>query len=162
MLTEKNRVTSYTTPNDRDLVTTRVFDAPRALVFDCWTNPEHLPKWFTGPDGMTMPECEMDLRPGGKWRYLYAGRGKQFAVGGKIVEVTSPTLLVMTESWGPDMGDVEAVSRIEFIEQGNQTTVIMTTTYPSNAVREAAIATGMNTGVDASFDRLDGILATLS
>ena len=69
-----NRVgaTTFTTPSDREIVMTRVVDAPRRLVFEAWTNPEHLPHWF-GPRGWTLPVCEIDLRPGGAWRFVSCG-----------------------------------------------------------------------------------------
>ncbi len=57
--------TTFTTPSDREIVATRVVDAPRRLVWEAWTNPEHVPRWLLGPDGWTMPVCEIDLRPGG-------------------------------------------------------------------------------------------------
>src|SRR5207237_4356830 len=61
----------FTTPTDREIVMTRVFDAPRRLVFEAWTKPEHLPRWLLGPEGWTMPVCEADLRPGGEWHFVW-------------------------------------------------------------------------------------------
>ena len=69
--TNKTGATTFTTPSDREIVMTRVFDAPRRLVFEAWTNPEHLPHWMLGPEGWTMPVCEIDLRPGGAWHFVW-------------------------------------------------------------------------------------------
>src|SRR5512145_1644441 len=71
-MTEKqSAVTTVTTPSDREIVITRVINAPRTLVFDAWTNPVHLPHWMLGPEGWTMPICEVDLRPGGIWHFVW-------------------------------------------------------------------------------------------
>src|SRR6478672_3376484 len=67
----KTGVTTYGTPTDREIVVTRVVDAPRRLVFAAWTDPRHIPQWLLGPEGWTMPICELDLRPGGAWRYVW-------------------------------------------------------------------------------------------
>ena len=64
-------VTTYTTPSDQEVVITRVVSAPRRVVFDAFTNARHVPNWLIGPEGWTMPVCEIDLRPGGTWRYVY-------------------------------------------------------------------------------------------
>ena len=64
-------VTAFTTPSDREIVATRVVNAPRRLVFEAWTDPQHLPHWLLGPQGWTMPVCEIDLRPGGAWHFVW-------------------------------------------------------------------------------------------
>jgi uncharacterized protein YndB with AHSA1/START domain len=86
--------TTFTTPSDREIVMTRVFDAPRALVFDAYTNPEHLPHWF-GPRGWTLPVCEIDLRPGGPWRFVLRGPdGTEMGMRGVYQEIAPPERLV--------------------------------------------------------------------
>ena len=94
-------VTNYTTPSDREVVITRVVNAPRRLVFAAWTEPRHIQRWLLGPEGWTMPVCEIDLRPGGRWRYVYrkAG-GTEMTLTGSVLEVVPPERLVSTESWG--------------------------------------------------------------
>ena len=78
-------VTIFTTPTDLDIVFTRVVDAPRRIVFDAFTNPKHVPNWLLGPDGWTMPVCEIDLRPGGAWRYVYRkASGKEMTLHGIV------------------------------------------------------------------------------
>jgi len=63
--------TTFSTPSDREIMSTRVFDAPRRLVWEAWTNPKHVPQWLLGPAGWTMPVCEIDLRPGGEWHFVW-------------------------------------------------------------------------------------------
>jgi uncharacterized protein YndB with AHSA1/START domain len=152
--------TSYSTPTDRQIVVTRVFNAPRALVFDAWTNPKHLPNWMTGPDGWTMSICEIDLRPGGSWRYVWhKSDGSELSMAGSYREVVRAERVVTTESWGPEWP--ETVNSLDFTESNGQTTVTTTITYPSQKARDAALETGMKEGMDQGFDRLDALLATM-
>lgn len=154
-------VTTYATPTDRELVVTRVVDAPRHVVFEAWTNPKHVPKWLLGPEGWTMPVCEVDLRPGGSWRYVWRkGDGTEMAMGGSYREVVPPERLVSTESWGPEWP--ETINTVVLTESVGLTTITMTMTYPNKAARDAALKTGMKNGMDASFARLDRVLGTLA
>ena len=94
-------VTSVTTPTDREIVVVRVVDAPRRMVFDAFSNPAHVPKWLLGPTGWTMPVCEIDLRPGGAWRYVWRkADGTEMVMVGTYREVVPPERIVWTESWG--------------------------------------------------------------
>jgi len=88
---------TVTTPTEREIVMTRVFDAPRRLVFEAYTNPEHLPHWMLGPKGWTMPVCEIDLRPGGAWHFVWRrSDGTEMEMRGVNREVTPPERLVST------------------------------------------------------------------
>ena len=99
----KAGATTFTTPSEREVVMTRVVDAPRRLVWEAWTSPEHLPRWLLGPGGWTMPVCEVDLRPGGAWHFVWRGAdGAEMGMRGVYREVTPPGRLVSTESWGGD------------------------------------------------------------
>ena len=91
-----------TTPSDREIAMTRVFDAPRRLVFDAFTKPELVKQWLLGPPGWTMPVCEIDLRVGGQYRYVWRreSNGKEMGMGGVYKEISPPERLVSTESWG--------------------------------------------------------------
>ena len=90
--TSRTGVTTFTTPSDLEIVATRVFEAPRELVFDAWTSPEHLPHWMLGPTGWTMPVCEIDLRPGGAWRFVWRkDDGSEMAMHGIYDEVIPVT-----------------------------------------------------------------------
>ena len=157
----KTGVTNYATPSDRELVVTRVIDAPRNVVFDAWTNPKHLPKWLLGPEEWTMPVCEVDLRPGGAWRFVWRkSDGTEMAMHGTYREIERPGRLVSTESWGPEWP--ETVNTLVLTEAEGQTTLTMTIRYPSKEAREAALKTGMKDGMDQSFGRLDELVEKLA
>ncbi len=152
-------VTRYTTPTDTEVVITRTFRAPRKLVFEAFTSPEHLPHWMTGPEGWTMPVCEVDLRAGGTWHYVFRKTsGVEMDMRGTYREVTPPERVVSTERWGPEWP--ETINTLEFVEQGGLTTVINTIAYPSREARDAALQTGMKDGVEQSYARMDRYLAT--
>ena len=160
MTTNKTGLTTYATPNDREVVVTRVVDAPRRTVFEAWTNPRHIPQWLIGPDGWTMPVCEVDLRPGGAWRYVYRkSSGAEMVMGGTFREIVPPERLVSTESWGADWP--ETVNTMVLTESAGQTTITLTITYPSKEARDAALQTGMKEGSELSFARLDQFVKTL-
>lgn len=157
----KPGVTSYTIPTDREVVVTRVVDAPRRLVFEAWTDPRHIPNWLLGPEGWTMPVCELDLRPGGAWRYVWRkSDGSEMTMGGLVREVTPPERLVTTERWGPEWP--ETVNTLTLTETGGRTTITLTITYPSKAARDAALESGMKGGMDESFARLDQVVGSLA
>lgn len=150
-----NRIgaTTFGTPSDREIQVTRTFDAPRPLVFAAWTEPEHLKRWMTGPDGWTMPVCEVDLRAGGRYRYVYRGPdGMEMQLTGGFSEVSPPERVVASESWGPEWP--ETVNTIEFTEHGDRTTVTLTMLFTTMEGRDAALASGMDQGMAASYDRL--------
>lgn len=150
-----------TTPTDREIVMTRAFDAPRELVWEAWTNPTYVREWLLGPEGWTMPVCEIDLRPGGSWRYVWRkADGAEMAMAGAYREVAPPERLVSTEKWGPEWP--ETVNTMVLTESEGRTTTTLTMTYPSREARDAALKTGMSDGMDQSFARLDMLLDTLA
>jgi uncharacterized protein YndB with AHSA1/START domain len=153
-------VTTYTTPSDQEVVITRVVSAPRRVVFEAFTDPRHVPNWLIGPEGWTMPVCEIDLRPGGTWRYVYRKNdGSEMTMQGSYREVAPPERLVSTESWGPEWP--ETVNTMVLTETGGLTTITITARYPSKEARDAALKTGMKSGMDQSFARLDSMLESL-
>jgi uncharacterized protein YndB with AHSA1/START domain len=154
--------TTITTPSDTQVVMTRILDAPRELVFDAYTNPKHVPHWLLGPEGWTMPVCEIDLRPGGRWHYVWRKEdGSEMSMTGSYREVEPPSRVVSTEKWGEEWP--ETVNAVELTEDGAGRTICTTTvTYASRQVRDAAMATGMKDGADASFARLDDYLRTIA
>ncbi len=153
--------TQYSTPTDTQIVAVRVVEAPARLVFETYTQPRHLQKWLLGPEGWTMPICEIDPRVGGKWRYVWRkGDGSEMTMGGEIREVIPNRRLVSTESWGPEWP--ETINAIDFAEAGGQTTITLTMTYPSKQARDAALKTGMRDGMDQGYARLDRLLKTLA
>jgi uncharacterized protein YndB with AHSA1/START domain len=104
--TKSHHKSTVTLPNDRDVVVVRAFNAPRALVFDAWTKPALVQRWMLGPPGWTMPVCEMDVRPGGKfnWRWRSDENGAEFGFSGEFREVERPSRIVHVERFDP--GDV--------------------------------------------------------
>lgn len=150
-----------TTPSDRELVMTRDFDAPRRLVFEAWTNPEHLPHWMLGPEGWTMPVCEIDLRPGGAWHFVWRrADGTEMEMRGVYREIAPPERLVSTESWGGNWP--ETVNTLILSEKNGKTTITQTVLYPSKEARDAALKTGMKEGMSMGLDRLDKYLRTMA
>jgi uncharacterized protein YndB with AHSA1/START domain len=117
--------TSFTTPSERELVMTRVVDAPRTLVWEVWTRPEHVPHWLLGPEGWTMPVCEIDLRPGGTWHFVWRrSDGTELEMRGVYREVVPPERLVATESWGGDWP--ETLNTLVLSEEDGKTTIAQT------------------------------------
>ena len=157
--TNKFGITTFTTPSDREILMTRVFDAPRRLVFQAWTNPEHVPHWMLGPKGWTMPVCEIDPRPGGAWHFVWRhSDGTEMEMRGVYREITPPERLVSTESWGGKWP--ETLNTLILSEKDGKTTLAQTVLYPSKEARDEALKTGMKEGVNQSFDRLAEYLAT--
>jgi uncharacterized protein YndB with AHSA1/START domain len=151
--------TRFTTPTDREIVMTRVVDAPRGLVFEAHTSPEHLPHWMLGPAGWTMPVCEIDLRPEGAWRFVWRrSDGTEMEMRGVYREVTPPERVIHTESWGADWP--ETLNTLVLTEEDGKTTITSTVLYPSKEARDAAFDTGMKDGASESFDRLEEYLRT--
>jgi uncharacterized protein YndB with AHSA1/START domain len=158
----KTGVTGYAMPTDREVIITRVVDAPRRLVFDAWTSPKHIPQWMGYPEGWTMPVCEIDLRPGGAWHYVWRRNdgGGELSMSGTVREVSAPERLVTTESWGPEWP--ETLNTLVLSEMGGQTTITLSILYPSKQARDAALQTGMKDGLDQSFARLEALLPSLA
>jgi len=159
--TPRANATTYTTPTDREIVVTRVVDAPRRLVFEAHTNPAHLPHWMLGPAGWTMPVCEIDLRPGGAWHFVWRkSDGTEMAMRGVYLEVVPPERLVSTESWGGDWP--ETVNTLLLGEQHGRTTITSRILYVSKDARDAALKTGMQDGMSQTYDRLAEYLAIMA
>ena len=134
-----------TTPTDREIVMTRVFDAPRRLVFDAFTKPELLKRWF-GPRGWSLVVCEVDLRVGGTFRFVLRGP-----------EIVPPERSVHTESFDDYPG--ESLVTATWVEQGGKTTLTVTVLYPSQEVRDAVLRSGMEHGAAECYDKLAELLA---
>jgi uncharacterized protein YndB with AHSA1/START domain len=150
-----------TTPNDREIVITREFDAPRKLVFEAWAKPEFLRRWLLGPPGWSMVECDNDLRTGGSFRLKWrAADGMEMAMHGVYREVFPPDRVVRTESFdfGCDSQAGEQLATIVLTEKDGRTTLTLSVLYPSKEARDATIASGMERGVSASYDRLEQLL----
>ena len=149
-----------TTPSDREIVMTRRFDAPRERVFAAFTKPELISRWLLGPEGWVMPVCEVDLRPGGKFHYVWRNDAEEneFGLSGDYLEIAPPQRIVHAERFDQSWYPGDAVITTTFDEQRGITTVTMNMSFDSREVRDGAIESGMEKGVAASFDRLAGML----
>jgi uncharacterized protein YndB with AHSA1/START domain len=151
---------TVTTPSDREVVLTRVFDAPRRLVFEAWTKPEHLVHWF-GRNGWTLPVCEVDLRVGGAWRFVLRGpNGREIGMRGVYREITPYERLVTTESF--DDFPTEAVNTMTLSEKDGKTTLTSRVLSASKEVRDAVLRAGMEQGAAETYDRLAEHLRTMA
>jgi uncharacterized protein YndB with AHSA1/START domain len=160
----KNSGTFNITPHgDREIVVTRVFDAPRRLVFDAYTKPELLKTWLLGPDGWSMPVCEIDLRAGGKFRYVWKNDadGSEMGMRGIYREVVVPERIVSTEVFDEAWYPGEAVDTIALAERDGKTTLTQTILYNSRETRDAVLKSPMKTGMAASYDKLENVLPSL-
>ena len=150
-----------TTPSDREIAMTRVFNAPRRLVFEAMTKPELVQRWLLGPPGWTMPVCEIDLRVGGRYRYVWRhADGKEMGMGGIHREIVVPERIVTTELFDEDWTGGETVVTSVFTEHAGRTTLTMTILYSSREARDGALRTGMTDGMESGYARLDELLAT--
>lgn len=158
---ESTKALKVTTPSDREVLVTRVFDAPRSLVFEAWTQCEHLKRWMLGPEGWTMPICEIDLRPGGACRFLWRRPGgEEMEIRGEYREIVPPERLVSTEVWGGDWP--EALNTLVLTEENGRTTAALTILYTSKEVRDRALQTGMTDGIERAYQLLDEHLASMT
>ena len=145
-----------TTPSEREIVLTRVFDAPRRLVFEAFTKPELLKRWF-GPRGWSLAVCEVDLRVGGGFRFVLRGPdGKEMGMRGVYREIVAPERSVHMESFDDFPGESQVTA--VFVEQGGRTTLTATVIYPSQEIRDAVIQSGMEHGAAESYDKLAELL----
>lgn len=155
----KTAVLRVTTPGDREAVITRQVDAPRGMVFDAHTKPELVQRWLLGPPGWTMPVCEIDLRVGGKYRYLWKNAdGRTMGMGGIFTEVVRPVRIVATQLFDEDWTGGETMVSTEIVEKNGKSTITTTVRYASREARNAALQTGMTTGMEAGYERLEELL----
>ena len=148
-----------TTPTERELVMTREFAAPRGMVFDALTKPELVQRWLLGPPGWTMPICEIDLRVGGKYRYVWRNAdGREMGMGGTFKEMVRPSRLVATEVYEDYWTGGETLVTTELVETRRKTTLSTTVRYASREARDAALKMGATKGLEASYVRLDDLL----
>jgi uncharacterized protein YndB with AHSA1/START domain len=150
-----------TTPSEREIAMTRVFDAPRNLVFDAWTKPELLKRWLGVRGGWTFAVCEVDLRVGGAYRFVWRGPdGTEMGMGGVYREIARPGRLVATEKFDDPWYEGEALDTTVLVEKGGKTTVTTTVLYASRDVRDAVLKSPMEKGVAESYDKLAELLAS--
>ena len=152
-----------TTPSDREIRMTRLFDAPRHLVFDAMSRPEHITQWWGRlGEGYSVPVCEVDLRPGGKWRFSNrTPKGDLATFYGVYREVAPPERVVFTEIFEP-FPDAESVVTALLTEEDGKTRLTATVIYPSVEIRDMVLQTGMARGAAISYDRLEDVAAGLA
>ena len=149
---------TVTTPSDREIRMTRLFDAPRALVFEAMSKPEHIRNWWGNlGEGYSVPVCEVDLRVGGKWRFVNrTPKGEEAAFYGEYREINPPDRLVFTEIFEPYPDAVSVVTSV-LTEENGKTRLTATVEYPSREVRDMVKSTGMERGAALSYDRLEEV-----
>jgi uncharacterized protein YndB with AHSA1/START domain len=149
-----------TTPSDREIRMTRVFDAPRDLVFEAHSSCEHMSNWW-GPRKYEVASCEMDFRPGGTWRIVHRADGEDDqGFHGEFREIVRPERIVWTFEWEGMPGHV-SVETLTLEEQGGKTTVTATSVHDSQEDRDGMLQSGMEEGAAETYDRLDEYLEVL-
>jgi uncharacterized protein YndB with AHSA1/START domain len=163
MPTMTNYAARITLPSDTELVITREFNAPRALVFETLTKPEHVKRWW-GLRRMPLTTCEIDLQPGGAWRYVShdPNSGQDFAFSGVYREIAPPERIVSTEWFEGIPADHAYLVTTTLTERDGKTTLRSHLKYKSREDRDGHVQSGMEHGMNETFDRLAELLATMS
>lgn len=164
---------TVTLPSDREVTVVRVFDAPARLVWDAHTKPELIQRWLVGSDGWTMPYCMVDLRVGGRYRYIWrnTATGGRFGAYGEHLEIVPTRRIVTSEVMdGLGMGETinddppwgegdPAINTLTLSEAGGKTTLTINMLYPSKEIRDTAVQSGMSDGMAMGYDRLEEMWA---
>jgi uncharacterized protein YndB with AHSA1/START domain len=151
-----------TTPSDHEIVMTREFNAPRSLVYDAFTKPELIKRWLGVGAGWTMETCEVDLRVGGAYRYVWRGPGGiEMAMGGVHRDIVPGERIVNTQTFDHAWYAGEAVGTLVLVETAGKTTVTNSVRYDSKDIRDAVLKSPMEQGVARGYDALDVLLADL-
>jgi uncharacterized protein YndB with AHSA1/START domain len=151
---------TVTTPSEREILMTRLFNAPRDLVFEAMNRPELLKRWLNGPPGWSLEICEVDLRVGGAFRHVWRGpEGAEMGMGGVYREIIRPERIVRTELFDQDWTGGEALATLVLSERAGKTELAVTVLYSSAEARDGALKSGMKEGVAASYQQLDAVLA---
>jgi uncharacterized protein YndB with AHSA1/START domain len=162
MMTTYAGALKVTTPSDREIALSRVFDAQARLVFDAYTKPELLRRWLGVQPGWTFAVCEIDLRVGGSYRWVWRGPDEmEMGMGGVYREIVRPERIVATEKFDQAWYEGDAVVTTTFDEQNGKTTLTITVLYQSKDVRDAVLQSDMESGVAMGFDNLAELLPTL-
>lgn len=152
---------TVTTVSDEEIRMTRLFDAPRQLVFEVMSKPEHVRRWWGQlGEGYSVPVCEIDLRVGGKWRFVNRHPDGEAAFYGEYREIAPPGRLVFTEIFEPFPESVSVVTST-LTEEDGKTRLTAIVRYPSKEVRDMVLASGMQRGAGISYDRLEDLLVEL-
>jgi len=161
-MSESHKLNIYP-QGDLEVVMTRDFDAPRQLVWDAWTKPELVKRWLYGPEGWSMTRCDIDLRVGGAYRFemTLTDGSETMGWGGIYKELDEPERFVNTEQFDESWYEGESLQTNVLTQKDGVTHFESTMRYVSTAARDAVLASGMDEGVTAGYDRLDAILAEI-
>jgi uncharacterized protein YndB with AHSA1/START domain len=159
--------TQFSMPDDTSIAYERTFSAPASEVWRAYTDPEIVRTWLLGPDPETaFPVCDMDMRPGGSFRWVWVDAQGELEISGEVLEAEEPVRLVSTERMGGSaMGGMDLPPThnvVTFVEADGRTTMRTVITYASTEMRDGAYASGMADGIEAGFDRLDDRWARLA
>lgn len=147
------------TPSEREIALTRSFNAPRRLVFDALTKPELLKRWMSGPPGWAFAVCDIDLRVGGEYRFVWSKSGGiQMGVRGVYREIVAPEKVSNTERFDEPWYPGEAMVTNSLAETDGKTTLTLSVMYESKEARDIALQSAMEQGVAMGFDRLAEIV----
>lgn len=156
-----SKTTTFSTPSDHEIITERFFAAPRELVFRAHTDPAYIPQWW-GPRYLTTTVDKLDLKPGGRWRFVqHNAEGQEFAFNGVFLEVVPPEKFVSTFEF-EGMPGHSVTETIRFEEYEGGTKLVATAVYNSQADRDGMLNSGMQDGAIDSYLRLDEFLLTLT
>jgi len=157
-----NKVT-VTPKGEREIVIQRAFSAPRKLVFDAMSKPDMMKQWFHGPPGWTLVTCEIDLRVGGKYRWVWHNNdGHDMGMGGVYREIVPPERIVSTEKFDQSWYPGEALGTLVLTEQNGGTLMTLTMQYASSEAREAVMRSPMKNGLEIGYGRLEEYLNTVA
>jgi uncharacterized protein YndB with AHSA1/START domain len=151
---------TVTTPSDRELVMSRVFDAPRDLVFEAHTSCEHFKNWW-GPRKYEIADCDIDFRPGGAWRVVHRAEGEEHVFRGEYREIVRPERIVWTFEWMGAPGHV-SVETLTLEEHDGKTTLTARSVYDSVEDRDGMLQSGAAEGAEEAFERLEEYLEVLA
>jgi len=159
---EKNSAAKLSLPSDREILVVRDFEAPRALLFDMWSKPEHVRRWY-GCAAFTLPICEIDFRVGGSWRWVMHNPADEtdHAMSGEYREIVRSERISFTERYEPIAGS-DHVCTLGFEERDGVTTQTQHFVYPSTQVRDGHLQAGMEGGMEETFARIDALLASFA
>jgi uncharacterized protein YndB with AHSA1/START domain len=163
MAADTGSTLKVTTPSDREIAITRDFEAPRELMFEAMSRPEHVAQWW-GRKGSTIEVSQYDFRPGGAWRFVEHGAdGQQNGFRGEIREIVPPERIVQTFEWEGLPGHIAVDTLVlEAIDQGRKTKVTVTSRFSSVEDRDGMLQSGMEVGAAESYDRLAEYVRTLA
>jgi len=156
--TDRHGSATVTLPSDTEILITRVFDAPADLVFEAWTTPAHVRRWW-GFESMPLDICDIDLRVDGDWRYVtHDPDGNELGWHGTYREIDAPGRLVSTEVF-EGFPDAESVNTLTLTERDGTTVLEVTVRHTGQEHRDGHIASGMEAGMQHTFDRLEDLLS---